>query len=298
LELFSWFVVENQGEINMTFLVLVLTVGAYKVLGWHFRTRHDSWFFKLCDSLKKRLQEWPRLAMLLTLLIPLFIVSVVLSMTHDWLFGFAGVLLQVLILSYALGRVNLFEQLKEYEQHWRSGDFQSAYHHAEKQFNLELGFTADDRNSLHASTCQGFLYQWFEQVFVIIFWYLLAGPLAALFLRLLSLYEARVRQDGSEGALQLLHVLEWLPARLLVVTFAIAGNFALCFKALLDIMLDYTMSTAAVLFQSGLAAAGLSESQFSTDSDEERVGQLQALQRLMVRSLVVCMILVALLTIF
>jgi|GEM_PF-703901 len=282
----------------MTFLVLLLTVGAYKVLGWHFRTRHDSWFFTLCDSLKRHLQEWPRLAMLLALLIPLFVVSVILNIAHDWLFGFVGVLLQVLILSYALGRVNLFEQLKEYQQHWRSGDFQSAYHHAEKQFNLELGFTADDRNSLHAATCQGFLYQWFEQVFVTIFWYLLAGPLAALFLRLLSLYERHGVQDGNDGGLQLLHVLEWLPTRLLVFIFAIAGNFALCFKALLEIIVDYKMPTAAVLFKSGLAATGLDGSQFASSDDEERFEQLQALEGLMVRSLVVCMILVALLTIF
>jgi len=282
----------------MTFLVLLLTVGAYKVLGWHFRTSHDSWFFKLSDSLKQHLNEWPRLAMLLALLIPLFIISVILNITRDWLFGFVGVLLQVLILSYALGRVNLLAQLKEYLQHWRSGDFQSAFHHAEKQFNLELGFSAGDRNSLHASTCRGLLYQWFEQVFVIIFWYLLAGPLAALFMRLLSLYEQHGRQDGSVGALQLLHVLEWLPTRLLVFTFAIAGNFSLCFKALLNIMLDYKMPTAAVLFKSGLAAAGLDESQLVGSNDEERAAQLQTLQSLMVRSLMVCMILVALLAIF
>lgn len=282
----------------MTFLVLLLTVGAYKVLGWHFRASHDRWFFNLCDSLKQQLKEWPRLAMLLSLLIPLFIVSVVLNITRDWLFGFVGVLLQVLVLSYALGRVNLFEQLKEYLQHWINGDYQSAYHHAEKQFNLELGFTAGDRNSLHTATCQGLLYQWFEQVFVIIFWYLLAGPLAALFMRLLSLYERHGRQNGNEGALQLLHVFEWLPTRLLVFIFAIAGNFALCFKALLEIIVDYKMPTAAVLFKSGLAATGLNGSELASSGDEERVGQLQALQSLMVRSLVVCMILVALLAIF
>lgn len=282
----------------MTFLVLLLTVGAYKVLGWHFRESHDQWFFTLCDSLKKLFKELPQMAMLLALLIPLVVVFVVLSITQDWLFGFVGLLLQVLILSYALGRVNLFEQLTEYLQHWTSGDFQSAYHHAEKQFNLELGFTADDRKSLHIATCQGLLYQWFEQVFVIIFWYLLAGLLAALFMRLLSLYERQGRRESNQGALQLLHVLEWLPTRLLVLTFAIAGNFSLCFKALLEKMFDYKVPTATVLFQSGLAAIGLNVSQLAGSSDDERAEQLQALQSLMVRSLVVCMILVALATIF
>lgn len=282
----------------MTFLVLLLTVGAYKVLGWHFRESHDQWFFTLCDSLKKIFKELPRMAMLLALLIPLVAVFVVLSLTRDWLFGFVGLLLQVLILSYALGRINLFEQLNKYLLHWSHGDFQSAYRHAEEHFNLELDVTVSDSNSLHRATCQGLIYQWFEQVFVIIFWYLLAGPLAALFMRLLSLYEQHSRKNTHQGALQLLHVLEWLPTRLLVVTFAVAGNFSLCFKTLLENMFDYKVPTATVLFQSGLAAIGLNDWQLSRSTDGERAEQLQALQSLMVRSLVVCMILVALTTIF
>lgn len=279
----------------MTFLVLLLTVGAYKMLGWHFKPSHDRWFFALCDSIDRPLKDWPRLAMLLGLLIPLCLVAVILVISRDWLFGFVGVLLQVIILAYALGRFNLFAQLQEYLRHWRSGDLQSAYHHAQREFNLDMVFEADNRANLHTNTCQGLLYQWFEQVFVIVFWYLLAGPLVALFMRFLCLYERRPQRQGIS---QLLHVLEWLPTRLLGLTFAVAGNFTLCFKTWVSAIGDWKKPTAAVLFNSSLAAIGMSERQLGDSSAEQQAGHLETLQSLMVRSLVVWMILVALLTIF
>jgi len=279
----------------MTFLVLLLTVAAYKVLGWHFSARHDRWFVVLCDRLERLLVGAPRLALLLALLIPLGVVSVALTLLGGWLFGFAGVLLQMLILAYALGRVNLFDQLQAYLHKWRSGDMQSAYHQAQNDFNLDADFEADNDTNLHSKVCQGLVYQWFEQVFVIVFWYLLAGPLAALFMRLLSLYEKR---KPAKTALQLLHVLEWLPARLLALTFAVAGNFTLCFKTWRKAIGDVGMPTAALLFKSSLAAIGLSEQELGNSSNERQASYLETLLALLVRSLVVWMIFVALLVIF
>jgi len=282
----------------MIFLVLLLTVSAYKMLGWHFSSKHDQWFYWLDDKIKPALTGVQRLAMLITLLIPLVTAALVLSVTKEWLFGFAGILLQVIILFYAFGRVNLFEQLDDYLGHWLSGDYQSAYHHAEKQFNSELDFAADDFSSLHVSCCKGLLYQWFEQVFVIVFWYLVAGPLVALFMRLLSLYEQRHGGGVEDGGLQLLHVLEWLPVRLLALTYAVAGNFSHCFKVLMVIIVDYKMPANEVLLKTGLAAAGFDEVNISSSTNNRQGEQLKTLQRLQVRSLVVCMVLVALLIIF
>jgi AmpE protein len=279
----------------MTFLVLLLTVAAYKVMGWHFSARHDDWFFAFSDRLDQLLAGAPRLALMLTLLIPLGVVSIVLKLLGGWFFGFAGVLLQALILAYALGRVNLFEQLQSYLHKWRSGNIQSAYHQAQNDFNLDVEFEADNDSNLHSKVCQGLIYQWFEQVFVIVFWYLLAGPLAALFMRLLSMYEKR---EPAKTGLQLLHVLEWLPARLLALTFAIAGNFTLCFKMWVKAIGSFGMPTVVVLFTSSLAAIGLSEQQLGNSSTERQASHLETLQDLLVRSLVVWMMIVALLVIF
>lgn len=279
----------------MTFLVLLLTVGAYKLLGWHFRPEQDRWFFSLCERLNQSFLNIPRLTMLLSLLIPLVLVSLVLEITEDWLFGFAGLVLQVLILSYALGRVNLPQEVKSYLGHWKEGDYQSAYHHAQEHLYLEEGFDANSRGELHKRACCGVLYQWFEQVFVIIFWYLLLGPVAALFMRLLSLYERHIDQKETSS---LLHILEWLPVRLLAFTYAIAGNFTLCFKTWASVIADPKASTEQVLFKCGLAAIAINEQQLVDAEAKTQGEQLKTLQALQIRCLVVCLILVALFVIF
>lgn len=280
----------------MNFLVLLITIGIYKFIGWRFNASHDEWFF----SLNRRVAGWfkdsARLSLFVSLLLPLMAVAIVLHITQDWLFGLVGVLLQLVILFYALGRSNLLEQLGAYLLHWRSGDFQSAYHHAKKMFGTEEGLTADDPGSLHAAVCRGVLYQWFEQVFVIIFWFLLAGPLAALLIRLLKLYE----QSADRGAcakerLQVLHILEWLPVRLLGFTYAIAGNFAQCFKSLRQLGLNFDIEASDFLLRTGLSAAGYETVMAGRATAEEQVEQLMTLQRLQVRCLIVCLVLVALL---
>lgn len=281
----------------MSFLVLLLTVAAYKLLGWHLQPQHDQWFYKFTDRLSSVLKGSPQLVMLVALLSPLAVAGFVLSLAEHWLFGFVGLLLHVLILFYALGRGNLFEQLNAYLFHWRSGDYQSAYHHARQHFSDELEGAASDIDSLHLSCCRGLLYQWFEQVFVIVFWYLLAGPLAALFMRLLSLYEQRNRKQGYVRS-QLLHVLEWLPVRLLTLVYAVAGNFLHCFKLLVTGLTDFNMPTNELLLKAGLAATGSEAAERHQTEPEQQARQLEALQSLQVRSLMVCMLLVALLTIF
>lgn len=279
----------------MTFLVLLLTVGAYKLLGWHFRPEQDRWFFSFCERLNGSFAGIPRLAMLLSLIVPLALVSLLLAITEDWLFGFAGLALQVLILSYALGRVHLPQEVTSYLAHWREGDYQSAYHHAQEYFYLEEGFDANSRGELHTRACRGILYQWFEQVFVIIFWYLLLGPVAALFMRLLCLYE---RYSDQRETSKMLHILEWLPARLLAFTYAIAGNFSLCFKTWAGVVADPKVSTEQVLFKCGLAAIAVDEQQLVDTDAKVQENQLETLQALQIRCLVVCLIIVALFVIF
>ena len=114
-------------------------------------------------------------------------------------------------------------------------------------------------------------------------------------MRLLSLYE---QHSKVIDASQLLYVLEWLPLRLLGLTFAIVGNFALGFKAWLAVFSDWAKPSCAVLFDWCLASIGINEQALVDSSDEQQAEHLEAVQSLLVRSLVVWMIVVALLTIF
>ncbi len=293
----------------MVFLVLLITLCGYSLLGYRVDERYDNWFFAFHGWLEARLQKWPLVSMLAVLLLPLLAIHWLLATFENGLFGLLGVVLYAAILFYSLGRGNLVEQTQSYLERWRDGDIQSAYHYAIDYFRLPEGSDIEDINQMHESVRAGLFYQWFEQIFVILFWFILAGPLGALFIRLLCLYEKALNDKDSADdlmPLQLQHVVQWLPARLLGFTFAIAGNFTLCFKVWMEAIMDWRRPTQDVLHNSGMAALGVCK----IDENDRRIvifdpalfesyaGELETIQELVIRSLVVWVVVLALLTIF
>ncbi len=293
----------------MKFLVLLITLGSYKFWGLRVNKSADQWFSSLRASLEKRLGGYPRIVMLLTLLLPIAAAGGVVWALQDWLFGLVGIVLHVLLLFYAFGRGNLLEQTSTYLTDWRAGNLESAYLDATQTFGLQRDIRVDDAVGMHRNVRIGLFYQWFQQIFLIIFWYLLAGPLVALFIRLVCLYDAdeRLEDDHSEAVmpLQLQHAIEWLPARLMGLTFAIAGNFTLCFKEWNSALFNWSMPTEEVLHRSGMAALGVCEIDTNpdipapvvavSDADIACFGEeIETIQGLIVRTLVISVVICAL----
>lgn len=293
----------------MAFLVLLITLAGYKLLGLRVSRDFDQWFFLLADRIAAIFKQQTLITTLLTLLLPIGIAGMILTYLQDALFGLMGIALHVLLLFYSFGRDNLLRCTEEYLTRWRSGDVQSAYHFAAEHFKVEDGFEASNLQSLQRKVCAGILYQWFEQIFVVLFWYLLAGPLVALFIRIICLYDQWLKRSNADTAmpLQLLHVIEWLPARILGFTFTIAGNFALCFKSWVEAVSSWHMPTERVLNNAGMAALGVcSIDEWDSDIDcegaeigsfesvaEEYAREIGLIQDLVVRSLIVWLVVVA-----
>ena len=104
----------------MAFLVLLITLGCYKFLGWRVDRRFDEWFFLLSDSLGSTFQKHPQVATLSTLLLPVLLAGLLLNLLENSLFGFIGVALQVLLLFYSMGRDNLLQCTEGYLRRWRA----------------------------------------------------------------------------------------------------------------------------------------------------------------------------------
>jgi len=294
----------------MTFLVLLITLGCYKLLELRVPSRYDRWFFQWSDKVAGWIEQ-PTPRLLVTLLAPIAAAGWLLSLLEDGLFGLLGVALHAALLFYSLGRDNLLQSTQQYLQRWRAGDTQGAYHFAAEHFNIEQDFFADEVVSLQENVRSGILYQWFEQVFLVLFWYLLAGPLMALFIRLICLYEKRAHEAGQPVTpLWLLHAIEWLPVRVLGFTFAIAGNFARCFAAWSDAIFSLSKPTRQIIDGAGLAALGVcsgcaepsrSEAEKPLPDveqlREDYAQEISMIQDLMIRSLVVWLLVMAVITI-
>ena len=94
-----------------------------------------------------------------------------------------------------------------------------------------------------------------QNFFAIIFFYLIAGPIAALTYRLLVLSSEQSNWPQAAGiSTRLLHVLDWLPVRLLSISFALIGNFITVNRALTHDLLCITEPADSLLSKTGRAA--------------------------------------------
>ena len=88
-----------------------------------------------------------------------------------------------------------------------------------------------------------------------IFWYFLLGPGAALAYRLLALSVENSRQPAlKERAEQLRHALDWLPVRVLALSFALVGNFVAVVRVMLHELLNWHISAGHLVARVGRVA--------------------------------------------
>jgi len=171
----------------------------------------------------------------------------------EWLLAphWAGLplfILELVVLMYSLGRGEFRAQLSAYLACWQRGDYQAAYEEASRIFPLDPLSSAGE---LHAQVRRGILYMSFEHWFAVVFWFYFLGPWAALFYRILHLTLSQHSSDHERELIrEWLRWIEWLPARIVGLAFAITGNFVAClgvwrenlpgFRAVPQLLVAYT----------------------------------------------------------
>jgi AmpE protein len=124
------------------------------------------------------------------------------------------------------------------------------------------------------------LWQAYQSFFAVIFWYFLLGPGAALAYRLLALSVENSRQPAlKERAEQLRHALDWLPVRVLALSFALVGNFVAVVRVMLHELLNWHISAGHLVARVGRVADSAPE-----EEDTQRgLGRLDSLWELLLR---------------
>ena len=193
--------------------------------------------------------------LLLVLLLPALLIALLTLLVKPLLGGVALFALELLVLTYALGRGDFNAQLDAYLERWQRGDLEAAYREALRSGTLHAQTAArsdraapeqteavavdsthiDDGAALHREMCAAVAYSGFERWFAVVFWFAALGPAAALFYRLLQLLSRNGNDSHLSAAENVLIArwlfwAEWLPARLLGLAFAVTGNFAACFR--------------------------------------------------------------------
>ncbi|SDS81583.1 regulatory signaling modulator protein AmpE [Pseudomonas oryzae] len=238
----------------MNFLVLVLILLLEKLCRWRMHLQRDELLRRVLARLESapRLQGQAALQLLLVLGVPLLLVGLLLWSLAPLAYGWLLLPLHVALLLWSLGRGDPQHSLAPFRARWQRGDTQAAYLEAER----DLGLQAEDAPGLLRQV-QGFLlWQAYEGFFAVIFWYALGGPLPALAYRLLALLGEHAEGEELRGyAVRLRHMLDWLPARLLALSLALAGNFVSANRVLWPRLLDFPASAAQLVADAGRAAS-------------------------------------------
>lgn len=224
----------------MKFLVVLVCVTANYFWQQDLDRFDDSWFFKLRGWLESKVAaRLPRLAnawlvsMLLVFGIPLVVLGVLLALIDGVAFGLFTIAIHIFVLLFAMDRTQPGMLAQRYQELWRAGDYEACYLYLQEHLAGESDSAADDIRALHERFGRLFTYRCFERMFVMIFWYMIGGPLAILFVYTCYQYRGSRSPAAVPATDQtihiLLYILEWLPLRLLGLTFCLVGDFESCF---------------------------------------------------------------------
>lgn len=260
----------------MSFLVLVLVLWFEKFSALRQRLQRDGFFIGELVRLERsgKVHPWWTLAILV--LAPVALLVLLLHVLDPVAYGLLALPVHLVVLIYSLGRGDIKASLGPFRDAWRRADDQAALHVAER----DLGLVADDAPSLLVRVQGHLLWQAYQSFFAVIFWYFLLGPGAALAYRLLALTVDNSRQPAlKERAEQLRHALDWLPVRVLALSFALVGNFVAVMRVMLHELLNWHISAGHLVARVGRVADSMPE-----EEDTQRgLGRLDSLWELLLR---------------
>jgi len=290
----------------MSLIIIVICLIAERFLLDHQYLREFRWLSDYSQWLKtKAPNEWMTQGIsgvLFLLLPPALLTGLLQELLSNGLFGLLGLFFAGLVLLYTLGPQDLDSQIDRYTQAAEMEQDDDLEEIAQEIIDDEPPASEPARSQ---GVAESALQQANQRLFAVLFWFLLLGPMGALLYRTASqlprLKQANQDIDFFLNAKQLLFILDWLPARLTAICYAIAGSFedALYgWRSYQDRRHDeFSDSNSGTLICSGSGAMRLT-TLLSEESYEPSVYSHlpQAAMALIWRSLVVWLVITGLLT--
>jgi AmpE protein len=219
----------------MKLLVVLLCLLSERFLIHSASSQRFSWFddyFLTINNLIERIHFIKNPWIILTVIIvPITIPIVILYfLFHSVFFGILGLIISVIIFLYCLGPQNAFYPISE-------------------------SSPAVSNHSLIGN----YFSQVNRQLFSVIFWYIIAGPVGVLVYRLITL--SRDISVVSQQANQATDLIEWIPARISVLLFLLVGNFQRGFVLFVTLFFSRPELNSQILSDCGLQAVCTNESE-------------------------------------
>lgn len=288
----------------MYFIAILVALGLLQHWGTAAPLHNDHWF-----------QQWQQKMPLapvgariaLTVGLPCLALLLVLELFGHWFWGMIELGLSVLVLMYAFGRGEYKQKLIAYSDAWREEHYESLPAIIQSVDPDYIPHVDEGVQQTHVAARDSFLYAGFSRLFVVLFWFVLLGPVAALFYRLLCLMQVQADDESLVVLRRLRQWIEWPAGRLMGLTFAFVGDFGKAISSWMSTVLHAGMSTRQVLCANAMAALDQNMNwvtgKFSeTHTLPQQAGlaadEVKDIQQLLNRSLIFAVVVIAVYQIF
>ncbi|MCU7846612.1 MAG: regulatory signaling modulator protein AmpE [Candidatus Thiodiazotropha sp. (ex Lucinoma kastoroae)] len=211
----------------MTLMIILICLIAERFLLEKVHLRNNRWLLRYSEWLQhQKLPAWLErgvVGIALLLLPPLLAIGI---FQHIFDEGLLGISLSIVILLYCLGPEDLDTQISQYTEAVDNGDEANINAIASTIIMDEPPISEPARSQ---AVAEGVLLQANQNLFAVLFWFIVLGPLGAMIYRLSTWLPALVRSnrdiDFHLNSKQLTIILDWIPARITALCYAIAGSF-------------------------------------------------------------------------
>lgn len=273
----------------MSFLIVLLCIVFQRFLDFPVPIIGYDWFKPYTHFLENNLKKtplWSGFAGVATVVLPIsLVVALVCFITRGWMFGLFRLGFATIVLLYCLDARDYTKLLSGY---LGKSDAASAHDQAEKFIAHSL---PKNESAAHKVLTESVFTKSLHQVFSVIFWFLLLGSFGAVFYYVLAtLNKTEGLKSLHKAAAQVLGVLDWVPVRLLGLSFALVGSFSNVYMPLVKSLQQTIAKSNELAVTFGAAALGI-------DGKQESVETIQSAIDLCFRSQVVWLVILCLMTV-
>lgn len=281
-------------------LVIILLALLIERLAIFIRpVRSHRWFEHYVQKITAATGGRPYLSLplsIIPLLVLVFLAHLLLSKLS---FGWAAWIFDLVVLIYCLGNTHLRRRAQECYEQVEQGNMESARSLLFEYFDVEET-GAITTNVLMRAFYRASL----QRIFAILFWFVVLGPTGAVLYRLLHKLSVYSSDESMVGAkflsTQAAFILDWVPARLLALSFCLAGNFMDVFTQWRATFKAKINETYQILYCCGHAAIGVDVNDHKINEQETAVvyAQFDEAYHLVCRALFIWLVAFALMILF
>jgi len=212
----------------MSLLSVILALIAENFISSLSELRRFDFFFRYVSWLRAKLPTFSFQSGTVTLVIVvaavLFVVWLISAMLANVL-GLFGFLFGIAVLIFMIGPRDLEEDVQNVSKAFEHKDYEGANFYASQLANYDI---AEPPLQLAQTVKEEILLQANTRMLGVFFWFILLGPVGAVLFRLTCLLKENQQKesdDFADSSRALYRIMIWLPARICVLSYAVAGIF-------------------------------------------------------------------------